>query len=59
MILTELNYNIYNKELLTIVVLFQIWKVYIEESTEIIIFIDHKNLTIFYIMKELNKRQIR
>ena len=52
----ELNYDIYNKKLLTIVVVFQTWKIYTEESTEIIIFIDHKNLTIFYIMKELNRK---
>ena len=51
----ELNYNIYDKELFTIIVVFHIWKVYIEDSQEIIIFIDHKNLINFYIIKELNK----
>ena len=54
MISAELNYNIYNKELLIIVVVFQIWRVYIEKVSEIIIFTDYKNLVNFYIMKKLN-----
>jgi hypothetical protein len=31
-ILAKLNYNIYNKELLAIVVVFKIYKVYLEEA---------------------------
>ena len=58
MISAELNYNIYDKELFVIVVVFQTWKIYVKGSTNITVFIDYKNLIIFYIIKELNKRQI-
>ena len=51
----ELNYDIYNKELFTIIVVFQTWKIYIADSQKIIVFMDHKNLINFCIMKELNK----
>ena len=54
----ELNYNIYNKKLFTIIAVFQTWKIYTENITEITVFIDHKNLIIFYVIKELNKKQI-
>ena len=55
----EFNYDIHNKELFTIVTVFQTWKVYIEGSTEITIFTDYKNLIIFCITKELNRKQIK
>ena len=54
MILVDLNYNIYNKELLTIVIVFQTWRIYMEEVSEITVFTNHKNLINFYIIKELN-----
>ena len=44
--------------MLAIVAVFQIWKVYTKGATEITVFTDHKNLTIFYTTKELNWRQI-
>ena len=56
MMSAELNYDIHNKKLLAIVVAFQIWRVYIEDLTKITIFIDHKNLTNFCIIEELNKK---
>ena len=54
MISVELNYNIYNKELFVIVIVFQIWRIYMKEASDIIIFIDHKNLINFCIIKKLN-----
>ena len=59
MILVELNYDIHDKKLLAIVAAFQTWRIYLEDSAEVTIFIDHKNLTNFCIMKELNRKQIR
>ena len=50
----ELNYDIYDKELFAIVVVFQMWRVYIEEASEITVFTDYKNLVNFCTTKELN-----
>ena len=59
MILAELNYDIHNKELFMIVIIFQIWRVYVEEVSEITIFIDYKNLVNFCTIKKLNWQRIR
>ena len=56
---TEQNYDIYDKELLAIIKAFKQWRVYVEGASDIEIFTDHKNLTIFTTTKKLNKRQIR
>ena len=58
-ILAELNYDIYNKELFMIVVVFQTWRVYVKKASEIIVFIDYKNLINFCTTKELNWYQIK
>jgi hypothetical protein len=51
----ELNYNIYNKELLAIVTVLKKWRVFLQGTTELfIIKKDHKNLIGFLIIKELN-----
>lgn len=56
----ELNYEIYDKELLAIVVSFQEWRVYLEGARHTItIFSDHKNLLYFTTTKVLNRRQTR
>ena len=55
MILAELNYDIHNKELFMIVVVFQTWRVYMEEVLEITIFTDYKNLVNFCTIKKLNR----
>ena len=55
MILVELNYDIYNKKLFAIVAVFQIWRIYVEEVSEIIVFIDYKNLINFCTTKKLNR----
>ncbi len=53
--LLELNYNIYNKELLAIVTVLKEWRAFLQRITELfVIKMDHKNLTGFLIMKELN-----
>ena len=59
MISAELNYDIHDKELLAIVAVFQIWRVYVEGTSDIIVFTDHKNLINFCITKQLNRRQVR
>jgi len=51
----ELNYNIYNKELLGIVIALKKWRAFLQGTKEpFIVKIDHKNLTSFLIIKELN-----
>lgn len=57
MIPAELNYEIYNKKLLAIVVAFSEWRVYLERSKySIEVYIDYKNLLYFTITKVLNRR---
>ena len=58
--LPKLNYNIYNKELLTIVTILKEWRVFLQGTIELfIIKTDYKNLTGFLTTKELNQRQVR
>jgi hypothetical protein len=53
--LLELNYNIYNKELLAIVTVLKEWRAFLQGTIELfIIKIDYKNLTGFLTTKELN-----
>ena len=56
----KLNYEIYNKELLAIVDIFEEWRVYLEGFMYLVkILIDYKNLLYFIIIKKLNWKQIR
>lgn len=56
----ELNYEIYDKELLAIVDALRVWRVYLEGSKfPVQILTDHKNLIYFTTTKELNRRQVR
>ena len=55
----EQNYNIHDKELLAVVNALEHWRVYAESSSELTIFMDHKNLTTFTTTKKLNQRQVR
>ena len=56
-ILLELNYDIYNKELLTVVTVLKEWKAFLQRTTEpFIVKTDYKNLTGFLTIKELNQR---
>src|SRR5271170_2012024 len=60
MTLLELNYDIYNKELLGIVVALKEWRAFLQGTTELfVVKIDYKNLTSFLTTKELNRRQVR
>ena len=53
----ELNYNIYNKELLGIVTVLKEWRAFLQEITELfIVKTDYKNLIGFLTIKELNRR---
>ena len=55
----EQNYDIYDKELLAVVVSIQHWRVYVEGSPDVVVYSDHKNLTMFTTTKELNQQQVR
>ena len=52
------NYDIHDLKILIIIFVFQYWYHYLENAKYIIIiYIDHKNLEIFMIIKILNRRQ--
>jgi len=56
----ELNYEIYDKELLGIVEAFRVWRAYLEGAQyQITVITDHKNLEYFTTTKVLNRRQAR
>ncbi len=59
LLLVEQNYDVHDKKLLAIVVFLKSWRMYIEESSELTILTNHKNLVHFIIIKQLNRRQIR
>jgi hypothetical protein len=53
----ECNYEIYDKELLTIIKCFKQWRAKLQLiESSINVFIDHKSLKYFMIIKKLNKR---
>jgi RNase H-like domain found in reverse transcriptase len=57
MISAETNYDIYDKELLTVVITLQEWKIYLKSSKYLMkMLTNHKNLTWFTITKVLNRR---
>jgi hypothetical protein len=58
----ECNYEIYDKELLTIVRCFEQWRfelLFTKSNVFVKILIDHKNLKYFMFTKQLNRRQSR
>ena len=60
MISIECNYEIYDKELLTIIRCLKHWRFELEDIDELVeIYIDHKNLKIFMTSKKLTSRQVR
>lgn len=60
MINAELNYDIYDKELLAIVEGFKEWRAYLEGSQHTIqVYSDHNNLQYFTTTKQLSRRQAR
>ena len=55
----ELNYNIYNKELLDIVAVLKEQRAFLQRIIELfVVKTDYKNLTGFLTTKELNRRQV-
>jgi len=55
----ELNYKIYNKELLAIFEAFREWRNYLEGSTHaVLVLSDHKNLEYFATTKQLTCRPV-
>ena len=60
MISAEINYNIYDKELLAIVECFKVWRAYCDSSRfQIQVYSDHNNLQWFTTTKQLSARQAR
>ena len=60
MTLVELNYNIYNKELLVIVTVLKEQRAFLYNTIELFkVITDHKNLVKILTTKELNRRQVR
>ena len=56
----ELNYDIYNKELLGIVTALKEWRAFLYGTIELLkVITDYKNLVRFLTTKELNQRQVR
>ena len=56
---TELNYEIYDKELLAIFKAFQQWCNYLEGSAHVVLMLsDHKNLRYFVMTKQLTCCQV-
>jgi len=53
----KLNYNIYNKKLLNIIITLKEWRAFLQSTKKLfIVKTDHKNLTGFLTMKELNQK---
>ena len=60
LILVELNYNIYNKELLAIIIVLKEQRAFLQGIIDLfIIKPDYKNLIRFLTTKELNQRQVK
>ena len=56
----EVNYDVHDKELLSIVECFKLWRHYLEDAShQIIVYSDHNNLQYFMGNKPLNRRQAR
>ena len=56
----EVNYEIYDKELLAVILAFQEWRQELEGARHpITVYSDHKNLQYFMTTKNLNRRQAR
>ena len=60
MTLVELNYNIYNKELLGIITALKKQRAFLYSTIELFrVITDYKNLVRFLTTKELNQRQVK
>ena len=56
---TEQNYNIHDKKLLIIIAVLKHWRIYTKDALNLNIYINHKNLLQFIIIKKLNRQQVR
>jgi len=57
---TEINYKIYDKEILVVVRCLEVWRHFLEETTiKFEIWTDHKNLKYFMKTQKLNRKQAR
>ena len=55
-----MNYNIYNKELLAIVIALKEWRAFLQGIIDLfVVKTDYKNLTGFLTIKELNCKQVK
>jgi hypothetical protein len=52
----EENYDVYDKELLAVVISLEYWRIYAESYSDLVILLDYKNLVNFTITKTLNWR---
>ena len=60
MTLAELNYDIYNKELLGIVTVLKEWRAFLYNIIKLFrVITDYKNSVEFLIIKKLNQKQVR
>jgi len=60
MLLAECNYEIYDKKLLTIIRVFEKWRLELKDTLDFVeIIFDHKNLEYFMSIKLLSWRQVR
>lgn len=58
--LSEVNYDVGNKELLAVVLALQEWRHRLEGSAQpFVVWTDHKNLSYLWSIKRLNSRQVR
>src|SRR4051795_5250317 len=56
----EINYEVYDKEMLAIITSFKEWRIYLEGTLEpIIVYTDHENLQFFMTTKILSRCQAR
>jgi hypothetical protein len=53
----EINYQVYNKEMLAIVANFEYWRYYLDGTIDTKIYTDHQNLKKFIEQTQLNGRQ--
>ncbi len=58
--IAEINYQVYDKELLAIIMAFEQWRPYLAEVQHWVqVLTDHKNLLYFTTTRTLNRRQAR
>ena len=60
MISVKFNYEIYDKKFLVIITTFNKWHIYLREFKYLIkVYVDHRNLLYFIMIKKLNRKQVK